>query len=266
MGCSPFQLLINPTEMLFDRSVVTDVNDSSYWTPSLKGVFQIQLTDYPPDIHMNADVFELDIFETTPAAIKFLHQHGKKVICYFNAGAWEEFRPDAEKFPLDVIGNPYFGWPGEKWLDISRYDAFSQILLERLDLAVRKGCDGVDPDNVDGCLQPTGFNITLQDQLEYNTWLSEQAHQRGLAIGLNNNGEQALELVDHFDFAVIEDCAVYNECDSYQIFIEKQKVVFQIEYTDRIANTRKVCTKSKPLGFQLLLKNRDLDAFVEYCP
>ncbi len=111
------------------------------------------------------------------------------MICYFNAGAWEAFRPDADDFPLDVIGNPYIGWPGEKWLDISRYDTFSEILLDRLDLAVEKSCDGVDPDNINGYMQPTGFDITSQEQVTFNIWLSNHVHQRGLAVGMKNNGE-----------------------------------------------------------------------------
>jgi hypothetical protein len=188
------------------------------------------------------------------------------VICYFNAGAWEAFRPDADEFPLDVIGKPYIGWPGEKWLDISRYDAFSQILVERLDLAVEKGCYGVDLDNINGYMQPTGIDITPQEQLTFNIWLSDQAHQRRLAIGMKNNGEQIVELIDHFDFAVIEDCAVHNVCELFHVFIEKQKTVFQIEYTDQIASTRTLCDISHELGFHLLLKNRELDAFVQYCP
>jgi len=232
----------------------------------MQSVFQIQLSDYPPNIYMDADIFELDLFETSPSAIQFLHTQGKKVICYFNAGAWEEFRPDAGEFPLEIIGKPYRGWPGEKWLDVSRYEVFSQIMMERLDLAVKKGCDGVDPDNIDGYLQPTGFDITPQDQLVFNIWLSGQAHNRGLAIGMKNNGEQILELIDYFDFAVIEDCAIYNECEPFHAFIEKKKVVFQIEYTDRLASIHIACDISHAPGFQLLLKNRELDAFVQYCP
>ena len=268
-GCTPTPFDIPPTKSLSKIPTTpapTITPEPPYWTPSMQSVFQIQLSDYPPDIHMGADIYALDLFETTPSAIQFLHEHDKKVICYFNAGAWEAFRPDADKFPQEIIGNPYVGWPGEKWLDISRYEVFSHILLKRMDLAVEKGCDGVDPDNINGYMQPTGFDITPQHQLTFNTWLSDQAHQRGLAIGMKNNGEQILELADHFDFAIIEDCAFHNECEPYQVFIKKQKAVYQIEYTDRIANLRTACDTAHALGFQLLLKNRELDAFVQYCP
>ena len=190
---------------------------------------------------------------------------GKKVICYFNAGAWEEYRPDAGMFPPQVIGKPYIGWPGEKWLDVSSYLQFSEIMQARLDLAVDKGCDGVDPDNVDGYRQPTGFEISAQDQLNYNMWLSEQAHQRGLAIGLKNNGSQVGDLVDHFDFAVIEDCAYFGECDQYLPFSKQDKPVFQIEYTDRFDTINAICDQSANTGFLLILKNRNLDTFTSFC-
>ena len=44
---------------------------------------------------------------------------------------------------------------------------------ERLDLAAAKGCDAVDPDNVDGYANPTGFDLTGDDQLAFNRWLAE---------------------------------------------------------------------------------------------
>ena len=33
-----------------------------------------------------------------------LHREGRKVICYLSTGAWEDWRPDAKKFPKSVIG------------------------------------------------------------------------------------------------------------------------------------------------------------------
>jgi len=238
----------------------------SHWTPPAASSFQIQLSDYPPYTDHNVDIFELDLFETPLETIQMLHDRGKRVICYFNAGAWEAYRPDAEQFSQEVIGKPYVGWPGEKWLDVSRYQDFSHIMAARLDLAVEKGCDGVDPDNMNGYTHPTGFEISAQDQLNYNMWLSEQAHQRGLSIGLKNNSSQAAELVNSFDFAVIEDCTFFGECDQYLPFIKQGKAVFQIEYTDRFATIHSICDQIVNKGFFLILKNRNLDAFVEFCP
>lgn len=43
---------------------------------------------------------------------------GRKVICYFSAGSYENWRPDRHDFPSDVLGNNLEHWEGEKWLDI----------------------------------------------------------------------------------------------------------------------------------------------------
>lgn len=42
----------------------------------------------------------------------------------------------------------------------------------RLDKAVSRGCDGVEPDNVDGYTNHNGLGLTAADQLSYNKWLA----------------------------------------------------------------------------------------------
>jgi hypothetical protein len=243
----------------------TETVPPPYWTPAIGSRFQIQLSDYPPNLDLDVEIFELDLFETTTNAIRYLHQHDKKVICYLNAGAWEAFRPDAAEFPAEAIGLPYIGWAGEKWLDVSRFELFADVISRRLDLALSKGCDGVDLDNINGYQQPTGFQISTQAQLAYNLWLSEQAHLRGLAIGMKNTGDLVPAMVDFYDFAVLEDCAFYDECANFLPFIQKGKAVFQIEYRDRFNDVTDFCTQSRANGFSTILKNRDLDSFIEFC-
>lgn len=246
--------------------VITPANTlPAYWSPSPSDSFQLQLSDYPPDLSTKADVFELDLFETPQETIDSLHEAGKKVICYINVGAWEKYRPDADNFPADVIGKKYVGWDGEYWLDISNYESFSSLISARFDLAASKGCDGIEPDNISGFQENTGFSITAQDQLAYNIWLSEQAHLRGLSIGLKNNNQQVTDLVNHFDFALIEDCTVYGECTDFLPFIEQEKAVFQVEYTEKYSNTAYFCSVAIANGFSGILKNRELNAWTEPC-
>ncbi|WP_461211675.1 endo alpha-1,4 polygalactosaminidase, partial [Desulfocurvus sp. DL9XJH121] len=78
------------------------------------------------------------------------------------------------------------------------------IFGDRLNLAVAKRCDAVDPDNVDGFGNETGFDITAEDQRAFNLWLAKAAHRRGLAIGLKNAAELVPHLAQTFDFAVVE--------------------------------------------------------------
>ncbi len=226
--------------------------------------FNWQLTDYPIDYTLDADYFGLDLFEISASTIAAIHERNAQVICYLNAGAWEEFRPDADEFPDEVIGRKYAGWPGERWLDIHNYEVFAPIMLARMDLAVEKGCDGIEPDNIQGYQEKTGFPITAADQLAYNRWLSEQAQARGLLIALKNDPDQVPDLVDVFDLAIVEDCAAFDFCEVFQLFIEGGKPVFQVEYTDQFDSLDAFCGES--LSYSAQLKHRELDAWSLLCP
>lgn len=237
----------------------------TWWIPEKGSKYQIQLADYPIDLDIEADIFEIDLFETPPEIIQALHTQGLRVVCYINAGAWEVFRPDAVDFPSEVIGRDYVGWPGEKWLDISHFETFSALMEKRFDLAVEKGCDAIETDNIQGYQQATGFSITYQDQLEYNLWLSRQAHNRGLGIGLKNDPDEVPDLLPYFDFAVIEDCAVYDECELFLPFVHQGKAVIQIEYSDSFNTASEFCAQALANGYNGLLKHRTLDSWVEFC-
>ena len=100
-----------------------------------------------------------------------------------SAGTFENWRPDASSFPASVRGKSN-GWPGEKWLDIRQIAVLGPIMGARMDWAVSKHCDGIEPDNVDGYTDSTGFPLTAQDQLLYNRMLASEAHQRNLSVGL----------------------------------------------------------------------------------
>jgi hypothetical protein len=264
-ACVSTSIEVPPTSAITPAITSADTLPA-YWVPSLSDSLQWQLSDYPVDISINADIFELDLFETPQETIDSLHESGKKVICYINVGAWEEYRPDAGDFPNAFIGKKYVGWDGERWLDISNYESFSSLISARFDHAVSKGCDGIDPDNINGFQHDTGFSISAQDQLVYNIWLSEQAHLRGLSIGLKNDSDQVSNLVDHFDFAILEDCAVYGWCADFQPFIEQGKAVFQVEYTDNSSTLDVFCEISRRNHFFGLLKNRSLDTWFDICP
>src|SRR3972149_750836 len=84
----------------------------------------------------------------------------------------------------------------------------SPIMRERFDLCRDKGFDGIEPDNMDGYTNDTGFPLTYEDQLRYNLWLAQEAHARGLSIGLKNDPDQGTDLVHDFAWALSEDCFV----------------------------------------------------------
>ena len=203
----------------------------------------------------NVDLYDVDLVETPQGTIDLLHIRGAKVICYFSAGTFEEYREDAYLFPAEVIGKQLEGWPDEKWLDIVHFSRFASIIQSRLDLAVQKKCDGVEPDNVDGYDNDTGFDLTYADQLIYNRWLAEEAHARGLAIALKNDLAQVNALVDYFDFAVNEQCFEYEECDQLLPFITQNKAVLGVEYE---LGTDEFCKQANELNFSWLQMEYEL--------
>ncbi|MCX6072263.1 MAG: endo alpha-1,4 polygalactosaminidase [Chloroflexi bacterium] len=238
---------------------------TAYWIPSPGTTWQWQLTELPVDLTVEADAIDLDLFDTNPETITALHAAGKKVICYISAGSWEDWRPDAATFPRDVIGKDYEGWPGERWLDIRQIDLLASIMSARLSLCREKGFDAVEPDNIDGYTNDTGFAITYEEQLRYNRWLAGEAHALGLSIGLKNDPEQAAELVADFDWSLTEDCFDQGWCDSLAPFLEAGKAVLAAEYTDTGVDFEEACAELEPAGFSLILKDRALSAWQETC-
>lgn len=86
--------------------------------------------------------------------------------------------------------------------------------------------------NSDGYQNRTGFRITYAQQLRYNTFLAEAAHERGLAIAMKNDPDQVKDLVDLYDFAITEDCFDRNWCGEMGPFIDGGRAVLAVEYTD----------------------------------
>ena len=230
------------------------------WQPTPGTSWQWQLTG-TIDTSFDVQMYDIDLFDTPKSTIDTLHGQGRVVICYFSAGSWEDWRPDAADFPANVKGNSN-GWPGEKWLDIRNIAALSPIMQARLDLAVDKGCDGVEPDNVDGYNNKTGFPLTGNDQLTYNRWLADQAHARGLSVGLKNDVEQVTQLEPYFNWALDEQCFEYNECDLLLPFVQAGKAVFGVEYSGSLAS---FCPEANSMDFDWLKKNENLNASREAC-
>ncbi len=240
----------------------------TWWQPPVNTTWQWQLTD-PVDPSFDVEMYDIDMFDNDPSTVAALHAQGRKVICYISVGSWEEWRPDADQFPESVLGNNYEGWPGEKWLDIRQIELLAPIMRARLDWCKAKGFDGIEPDNIDGYTNDTGFPLTYQDQLQYNIWLANEAHARGLSIGLKNDDEQVGDLLSHFDWAMTEDCFAEGWCADVQPFIAAGKAVFAAEYTDQMTVNEflsGVCPQAQAMGFSAILKDRDLDAWRTGCP
>ncbi len=207
-------------------------------------------------------LYTVDLFDTSTATISALKAQGRTVICYISAGSFENWRPDAALFPASAIGAPLGNWPGEWWLDI-RDPSVLNIMQQRMDLALTKACDGIDADNIDAYTNATGFALTANDQITYNTALANAAHQRTLLIGLKNALLLIPQLVNSFDYAINESCYVYKECYLLAPFVSAGKPVFVIEYG---ALNSKKCQQAAAAGINLQFFQLSLTKVGKPCP
>lgn len=63
---------------------------------------------------VDADVFDVDLFDTPAATVAELHRRGRRVVCYFSAGTREDWRADADRSPAKVVGARLPECPGER--------------------------------------------------------------------------------------------------------------------------------------------------------
>ncbi len=245
------------TSLADQNKIPYDIN----WSWQLKG--KLKIVD-------GVELYDIDLFDTDTSTIDKLHKKGAKVICYFSAGSFESWRSDADQFPDSIKGKKMDGWD-EQWLDI-RSKELRSIIKNRLDIAKNKNCDGVEPDNVDGYSNDTGFDLSASDQLIFNKFLSSEAHRRGLAIGLKNDLDQIQELEPFFDFALNEQCHEYNECNLLAPFAVHHKAILNAEYADKYRNNTdgardKMCQESQQMSIRTLVLPLNLDgSFRIACP
>jgi hypothetical protein len=231
------------------------------WHPPLNTSWQWQLTT-PVKQEVKARMYDIDMFDNDASVVASLHNKGRKVVCYISVGTWENWRPDAKKFPKSVLGENVNGWPGERWLDISRIDILGPIMKARMDKCQAKGFDAMEPDNVDGYANDTGFQLTYNDQIAYNTFIANAAHARGLSVALKNDLDQIPDLLSTFDWALDEECFYYHECSKLLPFIKAGKAVFEVEYS---LPTSKFCPEANSLNFNSMKKHLALGVYRVPC-
>jgi hypothetical protein len=243
-------------------SGTSGVATTSIWKPAAGMSWQWQLTG-TIDQTVAAQMFDVDLFDTSASTVAALHALGHHVVCYVNAGAYENWRPDAAQFPSATKGKGLDGWPGEQWLDVRQWQALRPVIEARMDLCRSKGFDAIELDNVDGYSNDTGFPLTAADQLTYNRNLAASAHARGLSVGLKNDLGQVTDLVASFDWALNEQCFEFSECEALRPFLAAGKAAFNVEYN---LATSAFCPKADTMGLSSMAKHLSLDAYRVPCP
>ncbi|KAE8349035.1 glycoside hydrolase superfamily [Aspergillus coremiiformis] len=244
------------------------------WQPAVATKWQIELLYALNDTSVDADIYDIDLFNNEKSVIDNLHSQNRKVICYFSAGSYENWRPDKDQFKDSDLGKTMDGWPDEKWLNLNSENV-RKIMTSRLDMAAKKNCDGVDPDNVDGYDNDNGLDLKKADSINFMLWLANEAHARNMSIGLKNAGAIIPAVIDNMQWSVNEQCAQFQECDTYAAFIDKNKPVFHIEYPkgDETNNNvmvassevNKACDFSGSPKFSTVIKNMNLDNWIQTC-
>ncbi|MGH7196643.1 MAG: endo alpha-1,4 polygalactosaminidase [Candidatus Saccharimonadales bacterium] len=206
---------------------------------------QMGVRDFTGKTLPEPDVYDIDGEYNTKATVDYLHNKGKKVICYFDAGVYETYRSDAYKFKAlspQIWGKADVGWDNSYWLDIRRVSELEPIMKTRMQMCKDKGFDAIEPDEIDGWENDSGFALTYQDQLNYNKALARWAHEMGMSIGQKGDLIQVRDLVGDFDWTLNEECYQYNECTSVydpvlnknfpglQLYVQANKAVFIAEY------------------------------------
>lgn len=258
----------------------TTPTTSNYWVPAPQTSWQWQLTT-PVDTTVSADVYDIDI-DNDASVVAALHAKGKKVICYMETGFWENYRSDSSSFPASVLGGSLeTPFNDERYVDISQTNIILPIIQKRLDICKQKGFDGIEPDGdamlfdaggttADGVDIGTGHTITYQQLIDYNKLVAQEAHKRGLSIGLKNgssadSNQFAKDMQPFTDWALEEECGVNNSCAALKPFVDNKKAVFATEYSDN--STLDACgtaAKANP-GFIFIFKDRGLTAQRQVC-
>jgi glycosyl hydrolase family 114 len=174
------------------------------------------------------DIYDIDGFLTTPAQVRAIHTRWQaatlphpKAVCYLDL-AWEDYRPDAtvgQFFPAATLGNVYFGFPQERWVDFRQLDALKPMLDERIRMCAAKGFDTVELDDIDSFDPPstTGFHLTPGDAQNYLAYAFNEIHRYGMTGLWKNSPLLSWWGRRYADGAVVEECYRYHECFAAQL-------------------------------------------------
>lgn len=211
--------------------------------PPVDAQFDYQLGGvYDPPA--GTDVVSRDWFYGKPL------EHGYS-ICYVNAFQTEDDDDDVDRpdersnWPAAVVlsdlgDDP--SWEGEYLIDLST-ESNRNVALEHVaqmvDTCATKGFQAVEYDNLDSWARFDETELAdqvpfeMDDAVAYAELLTDYAHSLGLAVGQKNALELGADVsldVIGFDFAVIEQCGVYDECLDYADVFGDHLVI--IEYTN----------------------------------
>lgn len=192
---------------------------------------------------------------------------GKYDVCYVNAFQtqpdeitwWKTNHPD---LLLKNSSGAYVKdttW-GEILLDTStaaKRTAIAAIVDGWIDGCGAAGYQAIEPDNLDSWTRSQRL-LTQAENQAMATLLASHAHADDLAIAQKNAVELApVGRMIGFDFAIAEECQVYDECDGYTATYGDE--VYEIEYDDNggQANFDAACS-ARGATLSIIYRDRDV--------
>jgi hypothetical protein len=190
---------------------------------------QIPIVQSPPcplTFH-KVDMFDVDGTAYPAGDVTTIHSRPgrtlphEKAICYLSLGTWEDYRPDALKWPAAALGLVYSGFPHEHWVDVRQLSTLRPIIDARLSMCAAKHFDGVEVDNIDGWNgalggDPKGFPVTKSDEEAWLAYIANRAHALNMFVIWKNNDEDTSFGVRYFDGALSEQCYSQRQCTPQQ--------------------------------------------------
>jgi hypothetical protein len=177
------------------------------------------------------DIYDIDGFLSTRAQVSAIQTRWPastlahpKAVCYLDL-AWEDYRPDASPssrggyFPAATLGNVYYGYPEERWVDFRQLDALKPMLRERISMCARKGFSAVELDDIDSFDPPstTGFRLTPGDAQNYLAYAFNLIHADGMTGLWKNSPYLSWWGRQYTDGAVLEECYTYHMCTAAEL-------------------------------------------------
>jgi hypothetical protein len=232
------------------------------YVPAADDSWQAQLSG-SIDPGLDVELFYLDADFTELAALQALRARGAHYVCYLSAGSFEPWREDAGEFPERVLGLALPDYPREQWLDI-RDETVRGLMLRRVEAMALKGCEGVVPASLAVHAADTGFELSLEDALDYAGWLASRIHLAGMSAGLIAPLDLTAPLVGDFDWGLAVDCLMPSRCSAFQPFAEQEKPVLHVEFGDA-ETAPELCRSARDAGFDALIKRESFDGFRIAC-
>lgn len=192
--------------------------------------------------------------------VQALKKQGTDSICYFSGGSLNLNRPEdvvwVERFrKIGLLGPPvqkfsssyrpecrrrhqhdsneekmkdaHCYWGDNVWLRPSTHPLMYAYLNSRVRMCAERGFSAIEADNVNSASQEElRGQATLADEVRMLRMITRICARNNVRCGLKNSGDVAQEVARDFDFAVVERCRQYRECDLYHSFVE----VLGIEY------------------------------------